>query len=111
LVAGLFLFFAPGFGVQYVAFLAPLLMAVNARAGVFWGVASGVFAGALYAFYLVPGSRWYSAFYAPYPGWTPDLGIVAWAGLGVWLARHLTGAWNATAAPAAAGAAVAGASR
>lgn len=96
-VAGLFLFFAPGFGVQYVAFIAPLLLAVHVGAGVFWGIASGLFIGALYATYLVRDPLWYSAFYAPFPGITPELGVIPWAGLGCWLWWHLSDAWRASA--------------
>ncbi len=95
IVSGFFLFFAPGFGVQYVAFVAPLLLAVHIGAGVFWGVSSGLFIGSLYAVYLVRGPQWYSAFYAPFPGWTPELGVIAWAGLGTWLWWHLADAWRA----------------
>ncbi len=96
-VSGFFLFFAPGFGVQYVAFVAPLLLAVHTGAGVFWGISSGIFIGSLYAAYLVRGAQWYSAFYAPFPGITPELGVIAWAGLGAWLWLHLLDAWRGSA--------------
>lgn len=99
LMSGLFMFLAPGFGIQYVAFVAPLLMAVNITAGVFWGVSSGLFAGALYYLFRQPsqpGEPWYSAFSVPFPGWAPELGVVAWAGLGAWIFLHLRGAWRAT---------------
>jgi hypothetical protein len=103
LAASLFLLLAPGFGVQYVAFPAPLLLAVDAAAGVFWGVASGLFIGALYAGYLVPGPEWYSSFRAPFPGWSPELGLVAWTGLAVWTCHRIAVAWRAAAARAPAG--------
>lgn len=106
LASSLFLFFAPGFGIQYVVFPAPLVLAVSVRAGVFWGLASGVFAAALYACYLLPrqpGEPFYSSFRAPYPGWTPELGLVAWAGLGAWIFLELRGAWRRTARSAADG--------
>jgi hypothetical protein len=100
LQSALFLVLAPGFGVQYVVFVAPCLMAVNLRAGVFWGLASGAFIGALYTIYLVDGPAWYSSFRAPFPGWTPELGLVAWTGLAVSACLHLTVAWRRTRARA-----------
>jgi len=95
--SGLFLFFAPGFGIQYIAFPAPLILAVDATAGVFWGLASGAFAASLYGSYLVPrapGEPLYSSFTAPFPGWCPEVGVVAWAGLGAWIYLHLRAAWR-----------------
>ncbi|MEZ5963559.1 MAG: glycosyltransferase 87 family protein [Planctomycetota bacterium] len=106
LASSLFLFFAPGFGIQYVAFPAPLLLAVSTGVGVFWGVASGVFAGALYGSYLVDGDAgdpWYSSFRAPFPGYCPELGVIAWAGLGAWIYLHLRAASRGTPANSAAG--------
>jgi hypothetical protein len=100
LVAALFLFFAPGFGVQYVAFVVPLLLAVSVYAGVFWGVTSGAFIGTLYVFFLRADGKWLSEFYSPFPGWAPELGIVAWAGLGAWIYLHLTSAWRKSSKPA-----------
>lgn len=101
LASSLFMFFAPGFGIQYVAFPAPLILAVSARAGVFWGVASGAFAAALYASFLVesePGEPLYSSFHPPFPGYCPEIGVVAWAGIGAWAFLRLRAAWRATAA-------------
>jgi hypothetical protein len=91
-----FLFFAPGFGVQYVVYVALSLLAVDLAWGVLWGLVSGLFIGALYASFLVPEPYWFSSFRGPFPGWTPELGLVAWAGLGIWLARHLSAAWRGT---------------
>ena len=55
------------------------------------------FIGALYAIYLMPGDAWLSRFHnAPFPGWIQEVGLVAWAGLGVWIYLHLTAAWRAT---------------
>lgn len=98
---GLFLFFAPGFGVQYMVFVVVPLIAVRAGWGVFFGVASGVFIGALYASFLDPKLLWFSRFRTPFPAWIPPFGLIAWLGLGAWLWRYLFAAWRESAAPAA----------
>jgi hypothetical protein len=87
----LFMFFAPGFGVQYMVFVVVPLIAVAAPWGVFFGVSSGLFIGSLYVAFLVPDPIWFSRFRAPFPARPVPIGLVAWAGLGVWLWRYLRG--------------------
>jgi hypothetical protein len=77
--AALFLVLAPGFGVQYVAFVTPLLCFVNLQAGIRWGIASGVFIGYVYWFFVVSWNPIESIFSSRgYPAPATVLGIVAW---------------------------------
>ena len=77
--AALFLILAPGFGVQYVAFVTPLLCFVNLRAGIRWGVASGVFIGYVYWYFVVSWNPIESIFSSRgYPAPATVLGLVAW---------------------------------
>ena len=62
--AALFLLLAPGFGVQYVIFVIPLLCLVHVPAAVRWGSVSGLFIGLVYWSFRVPGAHlasWHAA--------------------------------------------------
>ena len=77
--AALFLILAPGFGVQYVAFVTPLLCLVDLRAGIRWGIASGVFIGYVYWYFVVSWNPIESIFSSRgYPAPAPVLGAIAW---------------------------------
>ena len=77
--AALFLILAPGFGVQYVAFVTPLLCLVDLGAGIRWGIASGVFIGYVYWFFVVSWNPIESIFSSRgYPAPATVLGLVAW---------------------------------
>jgi hypothetical protein len=77
--AALFLILAPGFGVQYVAFVTPVLCFVDLGAGIRWGVAAGVFVASVYTTFVVSWNPVRSVFWSPFPAPTPVLGVIAWA--------------------------------
>jgi hypothetical protein len=90
----LFLVLAPGFGVQYVAFAAPALCFVSARAGLWWGWTSGVFVGTVYWIFMTQWRPMLSLFTSAFPGPTPVLGILAWAVLAHFVWTRLRAAWQ-----------------
>lgn len=92
--AALFLVLAPGFGVQYVAFAAPLLCFVSVRAGLWWGWTSGLFIGVVYWIFMRQWEPMFSHFTSPFPGPTPVLGILAWAVLAHFAWTRLWAAWR-----------------
>jgi hypothetical protein len=92
--AALFLVLAPGFGVQYVVFAAPLLCFVDFPEGVRWGVTSGIFIGAVYWMFRVSWLPLQSIFHGPFefPATVP--GMVAWAVLVHFTWVHVRIAWT-----------------
>jgi hypothetical protein len=94
-IAGaLFLVLAPGFGVQYVVLIAPLLCLVDLRTGILWGWISGAFIASVYWVFMVqwwPASSWFGSLF-PYPTWV--VGLAAWGILVFLLWRHLATAWT-----------------
>ena len=87
--AALFLVLAPGFGVQYVVFVLPLLCFVDFPEGVLWGWTSGVFIGAVYWMFRVswmPLQSWHVGF-VQFPAIV--LGMVAWAVLVHFIGAHI----------------------
>jgi Glycosyltransferase family 87 len=77
----LFLFFTPGFGVQYTGILGPLLFAVSLRFAVWYGLSAGVFIGTVYYLFLTPEKPWHSYFTTAFPSPAPELGLAVWASL------------------------------
>ena len=77
--AALFLLFTPGFGVQYVVFVAPLLCLVDVSAALRWGCVSGLFIGLVYWTFRVPSLPLASAFVGRFPAPAWPVGLVAWA--------------------------------
>ncbi len=93
--ASLFFVFAPGFAIQYVVFLAPLLCFVDLRVGLWWGWLAGLFAGLVYWIFLKAG--WhppFADFVSGFPGPTPLVGILAWALLIQFVWARLRDAWQ-----------------
>jgi len=90
----LFLVLAPGFGVQYVVLVAPLLCLVDLRMGIVWGWISGVFIGWVYWIFMVQYWPPWSTFYSviPYPVWLA--GLAAWGTLVLFLWQRLSAAWS-----------------
>ena len=76
---GIFLVFTPGFGVQYVVIIAPLLFAVRPSAAVIYSTAAGVFAGALYVMHLQRGTFPFQSALGRYPLPESILGLFAWS--------------------------------
>jgi hypothetical protein len=88
--AALFLILAPGFGVQYVAFVTPLLCLVDLRACIRWGIASGAFIGYVYWFFVVSWNPIESIFSSRgYPAPATVLALVAWLVLVEFVVSHL----------------------
>ena len=91
----LFLVLAPGFGVQYVVLIAPLLCMVDLREGLLWGWMSGVFIGWVYIMFI---DQWWPAYasfssWLRFPAWV--IGLAAWAVLVRFVWRHVTSALSA----------------
>jgi hypothetical protein len=83
--AAIFLFLAPGFGVQYVIYALPLLCFVHVRAALWWGWLSGIFILAAYLAYRVSWSPMQSVFTDWMKGPAPLLGLLAWVVLALFL--------------------------
>jgi hypothetical protein len=86
----LFLVLAPGFSVQYVVLIAPLLCLVDLKTGIMFGWISGAFIGSVYWAFMV---QWWPArshhtTSFPYPTWV--VGLAAWGILVLFLWRHLS---------------------
>jgi hypothetical protein len=79
----IFLFFTPGFGVQYTVMVVPLLFAVWPTMANVYGLAAGVFIGIIY-WAQWPGRHWPpdSQFKGMCPWPSPLYGLVAWGLLG-----------------------------
>jgi hypothetical protein len=92
--ASLFLFLAPGFGVQYVVFALPLICFVSARSGFWWGWSSGIFIGVVYWIFIRQWQPPLSLFTVAYPGPAPALGMLAWAVLAHFLWTRIRAAWQ-----------------
>ncbi len=88
--AALFLLLTPGFGVQYVIFVTPLLCLVDVPAALLWGWISGLFIGLVYWGFRVPGTHFASlhATFIPFPA--KIIGVAAWAMLLQFVWRHRT---------------------
>lgn len=75
----IFLVFAPGFGVQYLAIVAPLLFATGPRwLALSYGLASGLCAGSAYLCYLEPDFPLFSKFREYFPPVVVVFGVIAW---------------------------------
>jgi hypothetical protein len=77
--AALFLLLTPGFGVQYVIFVAPLLCLVNVPAALRWGWVSGLCIGLAYWSFRIPGTHLASNHWTNLPVQAWVVGLVAWA--------------------------------
>jgi hypothetical protein len=78
---GLFLVFAPGFGVQYTALVLPLMFAVRPAAANVYSAAAGVFVAAAYLVTLQDTFPYFSHFPVMLPQPVPWVGLVAWTAL------------------------------
>jgi len=86
--AALFLLLTPGFGVQYVVFVAPLLCLVDVPAALRWGCVSGLFIGLVYWSFRTPAVHLTSMQTADYPPQAWIVGVAAWAILLHFVWRH-----------------------
>lgn len=86
--AALFLLLTPGFGVQYVIFVAPLLCLVDMPEALRWGWVSGLFIGVVYLAFRVEAAHFTSRFEYKFPFGAWAIGLAAWAILLHFVWRH-----------------------
>lgn len=75
---GIFLVFTPGFGIQYVVMIAPMLFAIRPRFAFLYSIASGAFATALYLTHLQSGAIPFQSELRRYPLPESMLGLITW---------------------------------
>jgi hypothetical protein len=75
----IFLVFTPGFGIQYVVMIAPLLFAIRPRMALIYSTAAGAFAAALYLTHRVLGMFPFQSNLGRFPLAESMLGLIAWA--------------------------------
>jgi uncharacterized membrane protein YuzA (DUF378 family) len=86
--AALFLLLTPGFGVQYVIFVAPLLCLVDMPQALRWGWVSGLFVGVVYWTFRVAAAHPTSLIESDFPLHAWVIGLAAWAILLHFVWRH-----------------------
>ena len=74
----IFLIFTPGFGIQYLAMIAPLLFAIRPGLAFVYCTAAGAFAGALYLTHLQPNAFPLQSVLGWFPPRESMLGLIAW---------------------------------
>jgi hypothetical protein len=81
----IFLFFAPGFGVQYTVMVLPLMFATRPRLANLYGLLAGLFLLVVYWGHWT--GRWPpdSQFHGYFPWPSPLWGLAAWGALGLYL--------------------------
>jgi hypothetical protein len=91
---GLFLFVTPGFGIQYLVWLVPLLAASSLRYSAWWGLLAGTFALLTYNSFL--GDEWpLRSHHRLVTGEPTDMvGVLAWILLGCYLYAELVPAFG-----------------
>ena len=90
----LFLLLAPGFGVQYVVFAAPLICLVDCGAGAWWGWTSGAFLAAVYSLFMISWQPLESHLLMAFPSLLKAPGLVAWAVLALFIWARARKAWS-----------------
>ena len=86
--AALFLILTPGFGVQYVIFVAPLLCLVDMPQALRWGWVSGLFIGVVYWTFRVAAAHPRSFIDSNFPFHAWIIGLAAWGILLHFVWRH-----------------------
>lgn len=74
----MFLVLAPGFGVQYVVYLAPVAFAVDMKWGALYSTTAGLFIGLIYLSFLDKTKPLHSTFVTAYPMPGTLIGMLAW---------------------------------
>jgi hypothetical protein len=92
--SALFLVFAPGFGIQYVVFAAPLLCFVDLTTGLIWGWMSGLVIGYAYWVSLMQTFPFQSTLTLRHPFLSTPLGLLACAVLVHFVWKHARAAWK-----------------
>ncbi len=75
----IFLIFTPGFGVQYTAYICPLLFAVSLRWGTAYSALAGLFLAVVYYSFWDGTVPFRATFTADFPMPAPLFGLLAWA--------------------------------
>jgi hypothetical protein len=81
LALSLFLVLLPGFGVQYLAWVVPLLFAADPEVALEFSAYGGVFAFLIYYLFWTGTRPWFSDFISDFPSPSPFVGVFAWAAL------------------------------
>ncbi len=103
-----FLTLTPGFGIQYMVWIVPLLAAASMRYSAWYALLGGAYTVLVYYSYLVPGEWPLRSFHSPQINHTNGLiGAHAWALLAIFLSQQLLAALR----EGPHGAAIAGAQR
>ncbi len=76
-----FLVLVPGFGVQYLVWPLPLLLAAHPRTALKYSLYGGTFALLVYYLFWTGTDAWFSAFSSGFPMPAPFLGVLAWVTL------------------------------
>jgi hypothetical protein len=92
--AALFLVLTPGFAVQYIALVTPVLCLVDLKEGAWWGWTSGLFVGAVYCMFMVSWMPLQSTLQGFYPFPANALGMMAWVVLAHFVSNHVCSAWK-----------------
>lgn len=91
---GLFLVLAPGFGVQYLVYPAPLLVLVHPWFGFAYGCVAGLFAAVLYACFWEGELPFHSQFFGPFPAPSHPFSLATWVLLLVFVCAMLRRGWT-----------------
>jgi len=94
LIASLFLFFTPGFGMQYLSWLAPWVLYLSPIAAAAYYLSGGLFLFVAYT-HLSGGFPWYLANAFEVPGWSAPgiaLNLICWLVTGILLLLYID-AW------------------
>lgn len=86
---GIFLVLAPGFGVQYLIYICPLLFAVNLGWAAGYSLLAGTFAGLLYYGFWDHTLPFRSHFSGAFPAPAPLFGLLVWILLLVFVVQQL----------------------
>jgi len=88
----LFLIFAPGFGIQYLAYMCPILFAVSSWWGFAYSMVAGSFAGLVYFSFWTGSEPWHSHFNSDFVSTSQPFGGLAWGLLIVFVVQTLSSA-------------------
>jgi hypothetical protein len=84
---------APGFGVQYVVFVAPLLCLVDLPEAIIFGCTAGMFLATVYLMFIVSWVPLQSTLEGWFPFPANAIGMMAWVVLVHFTLKHLRAAW------------------
>ena len=74
----IFLIFAPGFGVQYIVYLTPIIFLISPLWGFIYAMLSGLFLGSIYYHFLTPEYPFQSVHNGNYSSISTIIGLLVW---------------------------------